>query len=215
MERTTRLLRRSIVVRKKTRSNLWRNKTFVRAMSNSSNNTTGNSNPIRKSEPKWSSFHVKGSGNGMKTQIQNVIPEKFAKDGGKIHTVVTDEPAKLKGTDEGTTPIHTLLAALAGCENVTAQFVAREMKIKIDKITFDIQGEMDGRGFAGVDGVYAGIQKVKVRADVETSATQEQVDQLLHQVEKRCPVNALFVKAGVEVDTKWTKTSVSPQFFNL
>jgi uncharacterized OsmC-like protein len=43
-------------------------------------------------------------------------------------------------------PIPSFLAALAGCELSVAQYIAKNMKIKIEKVEFDIKAERDERG---------------------------------------------------------------------
>jgi hypothetical protein len=82
------------------------------------------------------------------------------------------------------------------------------MKIKLDSITFDIEGdygtfgriaesswthhvgfiEVDVRGFRGVEGVPARYQTVRVKALVKTDAPQEKVDELAHLVRSPPPL---------------------------
>lgn len=148
------------------------------------------------SQPMWKKVRITAAGTGMRT---------VAKEEGEGHEVVMDEPQKMGGTDTGATPLHTLLASLAGCEHATAMLLARQMKIKLDSITFDIEGDYDVRGFRGVEGVPARYQTVRVKALVKTDAPQEKVDELAHLVHKKCPVAALFHDAGVQMDVSWTK----------
>jgi putative redox protein len=121
------------------------------------------------------------------------------------HQVITDEPKKAGGSDTGPTPLQTVLAALAGCEQATATYIAKEMGINLKSITFNIEGEFDARGFLAVEGVPARFQKVKVNARVQTDASQQQIDELAKQVHRRCPVACLFHCAGVQMDATWTK----------
>ena len=53
-----------------------------------------------------------------------------------VHVIKTDTPIKDGGRDGAAEPVETLLAALVGCEQATAHFVARMVRpsaeIKLD-----------------------------------------------------------------------------------
>ncbi len=58
-------------------------------------------------EPMWKKVRVTAEGEGFTTLGTDV-------DDG--HQVITDEPKKIGGRGSGASPLHTLLVALAGCE---------------------------------------------------------------------------------------------------
>jgi uncharacterized OsmC-like protein len=57
----------------------------------------------------------------------------------------------------------------------------------------------------GVEGVSPHFQKIRFQVNIQTEESEERVEQLKNEVERRCPVFNLFVDAGIEIDTKWRK----------
>ena len=51
---------------------------------------------------------------------------------------------------------------------------------------------------------------VRLSAQVETDASAEQVAALGAEVERRCPVSALFRRAGTDLSSTWTVRSNAP-----
>ena len=139
-------------------------------------------------------LRVTGTTDGVTTEVK----------AGK-HTLILDEAAQMGGKDAGANPLQYLLTALAGCENVTANFVAKQMEFDLQGITFEINGEFDPRGFMGDPNVRTFFEKVTVDAKVQTSESEERVKELQKMVEARCPVYGTFKAAGIEMIDSWTK----------
>ncbi len=57
--------------------------------------------------------------------------------------MIIDEPSHMGGTDMGPTPVQALLFALAGCLNVTGNFVAKEMGLPLEKMKIIIEGSLN------------------------------------------------------------------------
>ncbi|GGE27923.1 osmotically inducible protein C [Marinithermofilum abyssi] len=121
------------------------------------------------------------------------------------HQFIVDEPANMGGTDQGANPLEYLLGSLVGCENVIANFVAKEMNFQLDGIRFQVEGELDSRGLMGDPEVKPYFQKVQIQAQVETSESEERVQELQKVVDQRCPVFTLMKAAGVELEVEWKK----------
>ncbi len=139
-------------------------------------------------------FQISGQAEGMKSTLTS-----------GNHTITIDEPATMGGTDKGADPLSTLLFALAGCENVIANFVAKELEFDLQGITFKVNGELDTRGLMGDPNVRPYFEKVTIHADVETSESQERIEQLKEITDQRCPVFTTLKAAGVELETNWSK----------
>ncbi|WP_078429596.1 OsmC family protein [Alkalihalobacterium alkalinitrilicum] len=121
------------------------------------------------------------------------------------HTITIDEPADMGGNDTGADPLTILLSSLAGCENVIANMVAKEMSFDLQGIEFDIKGLLDLRGLMGEEGVKPYFEKVTINAKVKTSESQERVNELQSKTDKRCPVFTTFEAAGIELVPNWVK----------
>ncbi|WP_347230879.1 OsmC family protein [Bacillus sp. LL01] len=109
------------------------------------------------------------------------------------------------GTDTGAAPLSSLLATLAGCENVIAHFVAKEIGFNLDGISFDIKGELDSRGLMGNQEVRPYFEKVQIEARVQTSESDERIKELQDKTDQRCPVYTMMKAAGVELEANWVR----------
>ena len=62
------------------------------------------------------------------------------------HTVVTDEPASVGGTDRGPSPVELMSASLAACTSMTLRMYAQHKSLPLDDVSVDIRREQTGRG---------------------------------------------------------------------
>jgi uncharacterized OsmC-like protein len=82
-----------------------------------------------------------------------------------------------------------LLEALAACAGVTLRAVATALEIPVRGGAVHVEGDLDFRGTLGVSKeVPVGFQVIRLRLDLETDATQEQLDTLLKLTERYCVV---------------------------
>lgn len=129
---------------------------------------------------------------------------------GEFSGIVMDQPPAAGGTGTGPNPMELLLASLIGCQAVTLKQVARELDFKFSGFYSEIEGDMDLRGFMGVEGVcpyYCGLQG---SVTVETEESQERLELVRTQVEERCPVHRLLADAGVPMNIEWRKAGDLP-----
>lgn len=116
-----------------------------------------------------------------------------------------DEPTELGGTDTGPNPMEFVAAALNGCKGVMVPLIAKEMDFSFTGIEFETTGIIDIRGLMGEEGVTPHFQKIRFTVTIQTTESDERLELLKKEVERRCPVYNLFVDAGIEIDTKWNK----------
>jgi putative redox protein len=121
------------------------------------------------------------------------------------HEFVIDEPPKLGGTDTGANPLQYFLGALAGCEDVIANFVAKELNFQLDGIHFEVEGLLDQRGMGGDPNVRPYFDKVVVRATVQTPESDERLRELQSKVDQRCPVFTTMKAAGTQMAVDWRR----------
>jgi len=104
--------------------------------------------------------------------------------------LVIDEPPALGGEDQGANPVEFLLASYAGCMNVVAHLTARELGIKIEKLTIAISGNINpARLFGHSDEDRAGFKQIDVDFTPVTDASPELTAKWINEIKKRCPVN--------------------------
>jgi uncharacterized OsmC-like protein len=91
-----------------------------------------------------------------------------------------------------------LLEALVACAGVTLRSVATSLEMTVTG-TVTAEGDLDFRGTLGVDKqVPVGFQAIRLRIDLDTDASAEQVDTLMRLTERYCVVYQTL-RAGVPV----------------
>ena len=82
-----------------------------------------------------------------------------------------------------------LLQALVACAGVTLKAVATSIGVPLAAATVHAEGDIDFRGTLAVDrSVPVGFRSIRLRFDVDTDATPEQLDSLLKLTERYCVV---------------------------
>jgi uncharacterized OsmC-like protein len=82
-----------------------------------------------------------------------------------------------------------LLEALVACAGISLNAAATMLDIPVKSATVFAEGDVDLRGTLGVrDDVRVGFEEIRLRFDVDTEASQEQLDQLLQLVERYCVI---------------------------
>jgi uncharacterized OsmC-like protein len=103
--------------------------------------------------------------------------------------LTVDEPEGMGGTNEGPNPLEYLLAAQAGCLNVTGQQIASEMNLDINDLDLAIEGEFNKAAFAGEEDGRTGLQDIEVTMEVDADADEDTIETWAERVETHCPVS--------------------------
>ena len=127
------------------------------------------------------------------------------------HKLVVDEPEALGGTDAGPNPVELILAALGTCQEITYRAYATALGIPLDNVSVSLEGELDLRGFFGVDeSVRAGYQKITGTVTLESSADEATLQSLRDAVNAHCPVLDIIsqpVPVALELNIKGTSAA--------
>jgi uncharacterized OsmC-like protein len=96
-----------------------------------------------------------------------------------------------------------LLEALVACAGVTLRSVATSMELEVVG-TIHAEGDLDFRGTLGVDReAPVGFRAIRLRFDLESDATEEQLAKLLERTERYCVVGQTLA-GGVPVDFSYS-----------
>lgn len=99
---------------------------------------------------------------------------------GKTFVLDNGEPPVLLGQDEGANPVEHLLSALMGCMTTTLAYHAAARGIAIAAIDTESEGDIDLRGFLGLEpSIRQGYQAIRVRMRVKSAADRETLRQLV------------------------------------
>lgn len=112
------------------------------------------------------------------------------------HAYVVDEPASLGGDDSAANPVEYALGALISCQVVTYRFWAARLGIRLDDVRITAVGDLDVRGFFGLDdAVRAGFSEIRLDVEVTGPESDERYAELHDAVDAHCPVLDLFTNA--------------------
>lgn len=105
------------------------------------------------------------------------------------HTLAVDEPPSLGGADSAPNPVELILAALGTCQEITYRAYATAMGISLDSVSVELAGNIDLRGFFAVDdSVRSGYQNIIGTVNIESSASEAELQKLSAVVNAHCPV---------------------------
>jgi len=110
------------------------------------------------------------------------------------HVLTIDEPTNIGGSDLGPSPVEVVLAALGSCQEITYRAYATALGIKLDKVSVEIEGDIDFRGFFAVDdSVRPGYNNIRAVVKIASDAPAEQLEQLREVVNSHCPVLDMLI----------------------
>lgn len=127
-------------------------------------------------------FHVKTRWTGQ-TRSESLV-ESY-RIGGVEHPrrfkIVADEPHELLGSNSAPNPQELLMSAVNACMMVGYVANASIRGITLDECVIEMDGELDLRGFLGLDAsVPAGYERLDYRVRLSGNGTREQYEEI-HQ----------------------------------
>ena len=121
------------------------------------------------------------------------------------------------GQNTAAQPVEHLLTAWAGCTQATALFVARQMRLRLERLEFeDIVAQRDERGALSLpiqdDPAYPSRLHTfsgTIRVFCSKQLSAEDLEMLRHQTELRCPVANMILASGCLVNVEWVDGNAS------
>ena len=120
--------------------------------------------------------------------------------------VAVDEPFELLGENTAPNPQELLMTALNACVMVGYVAGAAARGIKLEKVEIETKGELDLRGFLGIDEtVRAGYESIQYIVRIKGNGTPEQFREIHETVLKTSPnyfniANPIRIDASLEVE---------------
>ena len=117
-------------------------------------------------------------------------------------TFEADHPEIFASEDRGITPIEYLLVGLSSCLTAGIASVAQNRGVQLRSVESKLEGTMDIQGILGMDSdVRNGYEDIKVVFDIDADASQEDIEAIVAQSQKRSAVyDALTNPVNVTVD---------------
>ena len=104
------------------------------------------------------------------------------------HTLDTDEPNEVLGSDKGISPAETLISSLAACLTVGYAANAAALGIDLDELSFEITADGSLEGFMNIGDTRPGLNNLDIKAFIKSDASQEQLDELHSFVNEHSPI---------------------------
>ncbi len=135
-------------------------------------------------EPELGACHFRArnkwiGGNQNRSTISNFYGAKQEMSHQQPFQLEADEPPVLAGYDKAPNPVEHLLNALAGCVTTSMVAHAAVRGIQIEELESELEGDIDLRGFLGLDPhVPKGFTNIRVNFKVKSDETAERLRQL-------------------------------------
>ena len=100
-----------------------------------------------------------------------------------------DEPPVLLGDNAAPNAVEATLHALASCLAVGFIYNAAAQGINVERLSFDLEGDLDLRAFLGLSQkVRPGYENIRLTYRVKSDAPRKQIEELCDYVQKTSPV---------------------------
>jgi uncharacterized OsmC-like protein len=120
----------------------------------------------------------------------------------RIHTFVIDEPKELMGEDTSANPQEYLMGAMNACIMNTYVIAAAMKGIKLEEVVMETEGELDLRGFLGIDkNVIPGYKELKYKVRLKGNGTKEQYEAVHKTVVATSP-NYYNISNAIKLNTE-------------
>ena len=116
---------------------------------------------------------------------------------------VIDEPEARGGTNQGLTPTETLMASLIGCTNVISKRIAHKMGIELGEMDIQLSAKFNRRGTMLEEEIDVPFSEVAMDIEIDTNATEEQINMLKIDLAKFCPIAKVLRGSGVNIIENW------------
>jgi uncharacterized OsmC-like protein len=123
---------------------------------------------------------------------------------GSGRRFMVDEPAALGGGDTAANPVEFALVSLGSCQAISYRVWAAQLGVELDRVEVEIEGDIDLRGFFGVDDrIRPGFNAVRIRVRLIGPESAARYEELAAAVDAHCPVLDLF-RNSVPVERELT-----------
>lgn len=165
-----------------------------------------------KAEPVIAAFTFRArnawvSGGVNRTVIDGYYAAREEHSRDEPFVLVNDEPPVLLGADTAASPVETLFHAMAGCITTSLITHATARGIRIDAVETRFSGDLDLRGFLGLDpSVRNGYSAIKVNVSVTGDAEAGDLADLVRYAQDRSPLfdvvmNGTTVNLAIDAHT--------------
>ena len=117
-------------------------------------------------------------------------------------TITADEPEAFGGKDSAADPVELLLAALTSCVSIGLVTQAAKRGIEFEDFEIEVTGDMDLRGYLGLDDqIRPGYTNLQYVVRVKSDTPLEVIQELLAAAERTSPMFDT-IRNGVPINSR-------------
>ena len=122
---------------------------------------------------------------------KSVIEGRFTNrvDNRRGHEILSDLGPELQGENKGATPLEFVVMAVASCTTTIFKMLAQKMNVSLEAV--------EAYSEADKPEPMASITAVRTTVQVKTDAPEDQLQRVLEQVKKNCPVGVILQRADI------------------
>ena len=110
------------------------------------------------------------------------------------HVAVADEPRSLGGTNTAQSPVELFLTSIATCQAGTYRLWAAELGVALERVTVEVEGDIDLRGLLGLADVTPGYGAIRIRVHLEGPEDEAAYRRLAEEADRHCPLLDVLVR---------------------
>ncbi len=95
------------------------------------------------------------------------------------------------------------MASLIGCTNVISKRIAHKMGIELGEMDIQLSAKFDRRGTMLEEEIDVPFSEVTMDIEIDTDATEEQINMLKIDLAKFCPIAKVLRGSGVNIIENW------------
>ena len=138
---------------------------------------------------KWRATSEWVNGTHTRSTIENFFGLGEEQKHRQVFEYNTDHPEIFASEDNAPTPVEVVLVGLAGCLTAGVAAVAQNRGIQLHSVRASLEAGMDIQGILGIDSdVRNGFDGVRVAFDIDADASQEDIEAIIAQSQKRSAV---------------------------
>lgn len=119
------------------------------------------------------------------------------------HAITIDERVESGGTNQGISPVETLLTSLVGCTNRITHKVAAANGVDIREMSVDLESRFDRRGTQLEQEIDIPFPEIRLRIELTTDAGDDAIEKVKTDLRKFCPISKVLRQAGTEIIEDW------------
>lgn len=122
-------------------------------------------------------------------KLEGKVQEGFKTEIKCSHDFIIDQPKQGGGNDLGPNPMEIFLSSLPACICAIGRIVSNQKRLNVRGIHVSLEADIDKSFLLGqtTEG-RAGFTEIRTFVDIDADMTQEEKEEFLHEIERRCPI---------------------------